>query len=697
MANEARTDRRPVDWARFGLSSEQNSAFSEVQFANKPSVLDESSYGGQAIRDNELYTEEQGEKPWWKSNFFISQPVLFGTWDGVFTSVMVNIFGVIIFLRSGWVVAQAGIGLSILLVFCTVGIILVSVLSAIGIIERCKVESGGVYFLLSYVLGSRIAAAVGLLYCFGQAVGGALCLMGFAESIAGLIEVDAQYIPWVQRGLATVVVFILASFNIAGVKWVIKLQFLLLFAMLLAAVDFIIGSFVNKPDLENGFIGWSTELMANNTGPAFTEGENWFTVLGVYFPTVTGVMAGINMSGDLRNPSRDIPNGTLSAIGLSCFLYTSFILILGSTCVRDLLYTNYLIAAKVSALEVLFFAGLYISSLSSSLGTFYGTPRVLQSIASQKVIPFIRVLANGRGPNRVPVYALMVAASVTLLFIWVGQLNTLAPIVTMPFLLTYATIDYAYFALAQSFNIQQAREERFRQQASTKTLTAGGPSTSYGSTTAPSRFDSGDLDELFPERVHHRSPSRELSLSPTSPVPGEDLPTAPASQVGSAVTSPASASNKSISEQQQKKINIGRKSTSWYSLFLNRWVSFFGFLVKIAMMFFVHWVYALVNLAVVFLVWFYIGRANPGVAPGVTADFRFFTWFQQGIAAMCGRKPKGYEEIVVTSVDPHMDTEASQLTEENEDFASRSRYHQTSTVRGRNLDDRPEDELALVP
>jgi hypothetical protein len=59
MANEARTDRRPVDWARFGLSSEQNSAFSEVQFANKPSVLDESSYGGQAIRDNELYTEEQ--------------------------------------------------------------------------------------------------------------------------------------------------------------------------------------------------------------------------------------------------------------------------------------------------------------------------------------------------------------------------------------------------------------------------------------------------------------------------------------------------------------------------------------------------------------------------------------------------------------------------------------------------------------
>ena len=68
--------------------------------------------------------------------------------------------------------------------------------------------------------------------------------------------------------------------------------------------------------LESGFIGWSTEIFVNNTGPEFTDGNNFFTVLGVYFPTVTGVMAGINMSGDLKNPTRDMPNGTLAAIGL---------------------------------------------------------------------------------------------------------------------------------------------------------------------------------------------------------------------------------------------------------------------------------------------------------------------------------------------------------------------------------------------
>lgn len=121
----------------------------------------------------------------WRTNFFISQPVLFGTWDGVFTSCLINIFGVIVFLRSGWIVAQAGILNAILIVFATVSIALVSVLSAIGICERCRMESGGVYFLIAHTLGSRFGGSLGLMYCFGQAVGCALNVLGFGESMAG--------------------------------------------------------------------------------------------------------------------------------------------------------------------------------------------------------------------------------------------------------------------------------------------------------------------------------------------------------------------------------------------------------------------------------------------------------------------------------------------------------------------------------
>lgn len=159
------------------------------------------------------------DRPWWKTNFFISEPVLFGTWDGVFTSCMINIFGVIIFLRSGWMVVckfmqirwkpcyvikivkiklqellwiiclltffgylttlcicclrvcfqgNAGIGLSVLIIFLTMLVALVAILSGIGVCERCRMQTGGVYFLLSHILGSRMGASVGVLYCFGQ-------------------------------------------------------------------------------------------------------------------------------------------------------------------------------------------------------------------------------------------------------------------------------------------------------------------------------------------------------------------------------------------------------------------------------------------------------------------------------------------------------------------------------------------------
>lgn len=127
----------------------------------------------------------------------------------------------------------------------------------------------------------------------------------------------------------------------------------------------------------------------------YTEGYSWFTVFGVFFPTITGILSGINMSGDLKAPSVNIPNGTLAAIGTGTFLYLVFIIFLGATCVRSALLNDFMIAAKVSAIRVLLLAGLYVSSMSSCLGAMYGTPRVLQSIALENVIPGIGILGMG--------------------------------------------------------------------------------------------------------------------------------------------------------------------------------------------------------------------------------------------------------------------------------------------------------------
>lgn len=200
--------------------------------------------GHQASGANEIFAEDQGDKPWWRTNFFISQPMLFGTWDGVFTSVMINIFGVIVFLRSGWMVAQAGILNGILIILATVTLALISVLAAVGICERCRVESGGVYFLIAHTLGSRFGGSLGLLYCFGQAVGCALNVLGFGESMAGLVGFENN--KWAIRGFATGAVLLLSVINVAGVKWVVKLQFLLLLVLLFAGLDFMVGSFIGE-------------------------------------------------------------------------------------------------------------------------------------------------------------------------------------------------------------------------------------------------------------------------------------------------------------------------------------------------------------------------------------------------------------------------------------------------------------------
>ncbi|XP_056649558.1 solute carrier family 12 member 8 isoform X2 [Monodelphis domestica] len=128
----------------------------------------------QAAHVQELFHEEahQGSlaqpQPWWKIQLFVWEPVLFGTWDGVFTSCMINIFGVVLFLRTGWLVGNTGVVMGMILVSFVILVALVTVLSGIGVGERCSVGSGGVYSMISSVLGGRLGGTFGLLYVFGQ-------------------------------------------------------------------------------------------------------------------------------------------------------------------------------------------------------------------------------------------------------------------------------------------------------------------------------------------------------------------------------------------------------------------------------------------------------------------------------------------------------------------------------------------------
>ncbi|GBN67688.1 Solute carrier family 12 member 8 [Araneus ventricosus] len=594
---------------------------------------------------------------------------------------MINLFSVIIFLRVGWIVGEAGIAQSIGIVCLTVLIGTTTVLSGIGICERCHLESGGVHFLLSHIFGTRTGGAVSLIYCFGQSVSCALHVMGFAESFSQVLDISNT---WAIRAVGMGMIILLLGINLAGVKWVIRLQFGLLIILLLAALDLAVGTFI-QVDVDHGVVGYNLENLKNNTGPDYTDNENWFTVFGVFFPAMTGILAGINMSGDLHNPSRDIPVGTLASVGTSFFIYMTFVVGLGATCQRWALHTDYMIAAKVSAIGVLLLAGLYISAMSACLGALYATPRIIQSMANENVIPILKFLGKGKGPNKVPIYSLILFASVTFIFVLVGSINTLAPIVTIPFLLTYASVEYAYFSLAMTFDIQKKREERYAEQGlQSPSFVLDQGRLAYGST-KENKVDA-DLDELFPERVpHHKRgmvhEGSSLSISATeSPVtsPDEHSSIRSAESRNSQISINQPVDN--ISDQAKLYRNeIGSKRKRWYTIFCNRWVALVGAIIKVSMMFLVQWIYALSSLVIFLALWFYIGQVNPGSFRGI-AEFRMFPWIKNMFYRCLGCKIMGYDQIIVAPNIPDLEVKEAQLTEDNVDYASRKRYHHSKTI-----------------
>ncbi|XP_068428643.1 solute carrier family 12 member 8 [Clinocottus analis] len=685
---------------------------------------------------------QQSSQPWWRIKLFVWEPVLFGTWDGVFTTCMINIFGVVLFLRTGYLVGNTGVLLGMFLVSLVVLFALVTVMSGIGVGEHCGVGSGGIYSMISIVLGSRVGGTMGLLYVFGQCVAGAMYITGFSESVAELLGLQSQ---WAVRGMSAAVLLALLGINLAGVKWIVRLQLLLLAVLAVSTLDFVIGTFTHL-DPENGFIGYSAVLLSSNTEPDYTPGETFFTVFGVFFPAATGVMAGFNMSSDLQRPEHNIPVGTLAAVFTSWFLYLVFVFLLGAICTREALRSDFLIAEKVSLVGFLFLLGLYISSLASCMGGLYGAPRILQCIAQERVIPALAFLGSGTGPNKTPVAAIFLTSLLTMAFIFIGQVNVLAPIVTINFLLTYSFIDYSFFSVAMTLQLQ-AKEKRdtpvpakrnqrgSTRQSSRPLIEASLPS--YGSE-GESPQGKGtlleftkDMDQIFPpvsdtdagsEKTSYMQELSSLDEGKKANVTtkqklmdsfGLDLnsnmflgeegeeadvrcggpePMAEEEPQVKSCSKMNHAGQDSSADPHNHSTGVGGKAEhlgseikpmqdSLHAKFCNHWAALIGALSSILIMFVIQWTYALANIVFAVLLFFYIGKTSPGLPIGIAARFSFFTWLKSTLTSICRRNESPQDEIVVTPSLSGVGLKTKQLTEENADFASRHRYHQSSFIR----------------
>ena len=385
-------------------------------------------------------------------------PNQLGAFGGVFTPSILTILGVIMFLRVGFVVGHAGIFHMLLILLLAKSITGLTSLSISAISTNTPVAGGGAYFLISRALGLECGGAIGLALFLAQAISVPFYIIGFTEALV-------RTFPEIQPHFLTIALLANACLFIVsyvGARWATKAQYVIMTVLALSIVGFLGGAishFQKEIFVEN----WSFDPSAGSLLP-------FWGVFAIYFPAVTGIMAGVNMSGDLKNPGRAIPLGTLTAVAIGLIIYAAQILLCGGSQTRSqLLDASFetLCRQALFGAGFLVAAGVFAATLSSALGSFLGAPRVLQAVARDKIVPRLGFFARGSVGGDEPRRALWLTLAISSAAIyWAGTdaqgqaFDTLAAVVTMFFLYTYGMINVSAFV--ESFAGNPSFRPRFK-------------------------------------------------------------------------------------------------------------------------------------------------------------------------------------------------------------------------------------------
>uniref|UniRef100_A0A8C1V321 Solute carrier family 12 member 2 n=1 Tax=Cyprinus carpio TaxID=7962 RepID=A0A8C1V321_CYPCA len=409
--------------------------------------------------------------------------VKFGWVKGVLIRCMLNIWGVMLFIRMSWIVGQAGIALSCAIVLMAIVVTCITGLSTSAIATNGFVRGGGAYYLISRSLGPEFGGSIGLIFAFANAVAVAMYVVGFAETVVELLDVSMNTKINDIRIVGTLTAVLLLGISVAGMEWEAKAQIVLMVILVAAICNYFIGSFIPLKSKEpQGFFSYNAAIMMENMGPDFRDDETFFSVFAIFFPAATGILAGANISGDLADPQSAIPKGTLLAILITGVVYIAVAISNGSCIVRDAtgddndtmvgslenctdaactlgydfsickeggckygLQNDFQVMSLVSGFGPLITAGIFSATLSSALASLVSAPKVFQALCKDKIYPGMHVFAKGYGKNKEPLRAYVLTFIIGLAFILIAELNIIAPIISNFFLASYALINFSVF------------------------------------------------------------------------------------------------------------------------------------------------------------------------------------------------------------------------------------------------------------
>ncbi|XP_068584270.1 solute carrier family 12 member 3-like [Cebidichthys violaceus] len=416
-------------------------------------------------------------------------PVRFGWVTGVMVRCMLNIWGVILFLRLSWITSQAGILLTWLIVLMSVMVTSVTALSISAIATNGRVTSGGAYFMISRSLGPEIGGPIGVVFSFANALACALNTVGFAEVVRDLLQFGVVMVDSINdvRIVGVITVTVLLVISLAGMEWESKAQILFFIVILVSFANFLVGTFLPTTQEKQalGIFGYRSDIFISNLMPDWRRPEdNFFQMFAIFFPSAIGILSGANISGDLKDPATAIPKGTLMAIFWTTISYIIIPVTVGSCVLRDAsgnmsdilpgnitdgcvglgcnmgwnftkciqsqscaygLANNTKVLSQVSAFSYLITAGVFAASLSSALGFLVSAPKVFQCLCRDKIYPYIGFFAKGYGKNEEPLRAYVLCYLIAVAFILIAELNTIAALISNFFLCSYSLINFSCF------------------------------------------------------------------------------------------------------------------------------------------------------------------------------------------------------------------------------------------------------------
>lgn len=357
----------------------------------------------------------------------------FGTFLGVYTPSILTILGLIMFLRFGWVVGNVGLIKTMFIVIMASSITFITGLSASAIATNIKVGVGGEYFMISRSLGLEPGGAIGIPLYLCRTLSVTFYCYGLSEAILVLWPEGQAALPaYSLKALAIFFIILVTALSGKSAKLVLKSQIPIMIIVGGAILALLFGVLTN-------------DMHAPVTTASYASApQGFWYVFAVFFPAVTGFTAGIGLSGDLKDPQKSIPRGTLGAVLSGALIYLIIPIALAVTGILSLEQladpdAGVTIWTRIAILGPwIVYPAVWGAVLSSAFGSILGGPRILQALSMDGLMPkFLGKLSRSGQPT----IATWISGIIAIAAVFLGGLNTIAQYVSVLFLTLYVAVN----------------------------------------------------------------------------------------------------------------------------------------------------------------------------------------------------------------------------------------------------------------